>query len=68
MWTTWLIGCGCKHGDVFSSAVLIARGLDLRFIRFICAHRFFPSLFGFQGTLPLSSICAFSSVGRAADS
>ena len=30
METTWLIGCGCKHSDVFSPAVLIARGLDLR--------------------------------------
>ena len=24
-----LIGCVCKHGDVFSLAVLIGRGLDL---------------------------------------
>ena len=30
METTWLIGCGCKHSDVLSLAVLITRGLDLR--------------------------------------
>ena len=29
MKTTWLIGCVCKNGDVFSLAVLIDRGLDL---------------------------------------
>ena len=30
MKTTWLIGCVCKGGDVFSLAVLIDRGLDLQ--------------------------------------